>query len=635
MKNMHNNFFSKIRTAALICVLLCIAIFSSAVALAENDTVTVYVAGNPNLYPIEYYDESTKSFKGVIPDILEEYSQKGTYQIEYLDTKKEDVRKQKAENLQAELISGCVQAEFSEQMWQDGIVAFELMCDGINVQYRILFTEIADENLKGSLKEYFAGITASKINTFLVEEAANKKTSLSFGMTIGIIVFSFAFLILLVGAAMYIKKKLFNSMKYKIDPVTGIGNDRYLAEHYGQYVHDKNRILYCAVCFHVNTEKFRRIKGSKETDRFLRFFAAIINEYITVTDIFARVSDGDFAVFKLSEISEKSVKFVEIILNRLKEYNDDGIKEYSEYVSAGLYQLRNDDKDFNMILLKCEQAYTYAYTHGLLYTWCTKEISFAYEGEKELYDHFDTAINNNEFVLYLHFFVDTVSDAIVGAEALSRWNHPQKGLIFPSKYIPLLEKENSVEKLDYYMLNKVCEFLQRRYREKKKDFFVSCNFSRSTFVDKAFADKCIAIIENYEFPREALILELTESAAIIDNDTMYENARKMKEYGTSIALDDFGSGSASFFDLEKYRFDGLKIDKNLVEELSTKEGQIILKGLVDIGHKLNMTVLAEGAETKEQVDKLAQINCDVIQGFYFYKPMPEYEAEKYIEKICV
>lgn len=630
MKKEQSNISSKARVAFVICLFISSLFFSVLLAYAEGKNYTIYVAGNPDLYPVEYYDNDSKTFKGVIPNLLADFSQSGAYKIEYLDTQNNDMRKQKAENLQAELISGCVQSEFSEKMWHDGVLAIDLMQDGNIIEYKILFTKIAGENLKNSLKEYFSNITASEKNSLLISEAIDKKISISFGRWILIIGLAFVILTIFVVFVLYLKKKILNNKKYKIDAVTGIGNDKYLLERYHQLIHDKNRVLYCAICFNVNTEKLRRLKGGSETDRFLRYFTAVIKEYIADTDIFARASDRTFAVFKLSEMTEKSVQFVEVILKRLQEYDDENKKEHLEYVTAGLYQLRNDDKDISMILLKCEQAYTYANTHGISYTWCTKEITFAYEEEKELYDHVDAAIKNNEFALYLHFFVDTAARKIVGAEALSRWNHPQKGIILPSKYIPLLEKENAVEKLDYFMLEKVCEFLQQRYREGKGDFFVSCNFSRNTFVAKNFADKCIEIIDRYEFPREELILEITESVAIIDYDTMYYNAKRMKEYGTSIALDDFGSGSASFFDLKKYKFDGLKIDKDLVKHLSTKEGEIILSGLIDIGHKLNMTVLAEGAETKEQVDKLVKINCDVIQGFYFYKPMPVYEAKKYL-----
>ena len=107
----------------------------------------------------------------------------------------------------------------------------------------------------------------------------------------------------------------------------------------------------------------------------------------------------------------------------------------------------------------------------------------------------------------------------------------------------------------------------------------------------------------------------------------------MKEYGTSIALDDFGSGCSDFFDLEKYHFDALKLDRGLIDALNTQEGQIILDGIIQIGHRLGMTILAEGAESLEQVQTLRKLNCDVIQGFYFYQPIPVHEAKQlYLEQ---
>lgn len=141
------------------------------------------------------------------------------------------------------------------------------------------------------------------------------------------------------------------------------------------------------------------------------------------------------------------------------------------------------------------------------------------------------------------------------------------------------------------------------------------------------------IIENYQFPRETLILELTESGIAHDAEIVYQNAVNMKKYGVSIALDDFGTGYSSFSDLQASRFDGLKLDKGLVENMCTEEGEIILQGIIDVGHRLGLTILAEGVETEVQVQKLVNMKCDVIQGFYFYKPLPLQEATKlYLEQ---
>ena len=126
---------------------------------------------------------------------------------------------------------------------------------------------------------------------------------------------------------------------------------------------------------------------------------------------------------------------------------------------------------------------------------------------------------------------------------------------------------------------------------------------------------------------------MTESGIAHDAEIVYQNAVNMKKYGVSIALDDFGTGYSSFSDLQASRFDGLKLDKGLVENMCTEEGEIILQGIIDVGHRLGLTILAEGVETEVQVQKLVNMQCDVIQGFYFYKPLPLQEATKlYLEQ---
>lgn len=236
-------------------------------------------------------------------------------------------------------------------------------------------------------------------------------------------------------------------------------------------------------------------------------------------------------------------------------------------------------------------------------------------------------LKNNEFEVYIHWFVENKkSRKIVGGEALSRWNHPRRGLLMPSEYVPLMEKKHIVALLDYYIMEKVCQFLEVTDWQQSEDFFISCNFSRDTFAEPDFAERCAEILKRYQFSRKALVLELTETGSAHDKSGVYRNAEKIKEWGISVVLDDFGEGYTSFGDLQSNRFSGLKLDKNLIQNISTREGEIILSGIIEVGHRLGMTVIAEGVETEFQAEKLKDMHCDVIQGFYFHKPMPLREA---------
>ena len=239
-----------------------------------------------------------------------------------------------------------------------------------------------------------------------------------------------------------------------------------------------------------------------------------------------------------------------------------------------------------------------------------------------------TALRQEEFAVYLHFFVDASCGKIVGAEALTRWNHPERGLLMPGQFIPMMEQENCIAKLDYYVLKKVCQTLEELDQQQAGSFFISCNMSRDTFASSTFVQDCMDILQQYSFPRAELILELTESDTAKYSEDIYKNALRLKQQGVKIALDDFGNSLLEFYDLGKYHFDGLKLDKGLIANMDTKEGKIILEEIIHMGQRLEMTVLAEGVETKEQVQALLQMNCPVVQGFYFYQPFPIQEAKR-------
>ena len=193
-----------------------------------------------------------------------------------------------------------------------------------------------------------------------------------------------------------------------------------------------------------------------------------------------------------------------------------------------------------------------------------------------------------------------------------------------------MEREKMISRLDYYCLKEVCFFLESLLEKGVDTFFVSCNFSRETFAAADFAQKVQEILNGFTFPRELLILEITESVSVKNTGQIQQNIIELKKFGVRVALDDFGEGFTSFYDLQKYPIDGIKLDKGLVDHIMTPSGASILKAMIQVGHELNMTILAEGVETDEQVCALQEIHCDVIQGFRFSHPLPRWEATEQI-----
>ncbi|HIX71529.1 MAG TPA: GGDEF domain-containing protein, partial [Candidatus Anaerobutyricum stercoripullorum] len=218
-----------------------------------------------------------------------------------------------------------------------------------------------------------------------------------------------------------------------------------------------------------------------------------------------------------------------------------------------------------------------------------------------------------------------------GAEALIRWNHPRKGLIAPAQFIPVLEKNGFIEKLDYYVWERVCQYIRKWMDEGATPAPISVNMSRVDCSNTNLPDKITHLVQRYNIPPGLLQLELTESAYMDNPDFVNNMIRELRKRGFRIMMDDFGSGFSSLNTLKEIQVDYLKLDmKFLFSHANDFKSKRILSSVVSMAKWLRLKVIAEGVETQEQFDFLRRIQCDYVQGYYFFRPMP---AKEYEEKI--
>lgn len=592
----------------------------------------IYAAGNPDAYPIEYYDSETGSYEGLIPELLKSFSEQTDYDVIYYGADKDDEREQMLANLQVDIISGCDGTEPFVRKSDGWIALAETVKDGKTATYSIYLTDAAPESLDAELRGFLSGVTSDAKTEIMLETVKQRSLAEQAKMKkavigLSIVVFFLAFVII----ALFRKnKRIVRDIKQnkEVDEVTGIGNMEHMAHYYKSLVQDKNRILYSMFYFYFDAERMERAGSYADVVEFLRYTATVLQDYTSDTDILARVSDSGFALLRLTASEKEAKEWFMPALNRIRGFSERYGKTYACDVSVGMYNLKADDRELNAILFNASQSAQSAYREGSDFKVCTDEVIRTLMEEKRLQADIGRGFSNGEFQLYIQFYVDTGNGKIVGGEALSRWEHPEKGLLTPARYISMMEKEGLISQLDYYSLEKACAFLEGMNHAGVKDFFISCNFSRETFSAEDFAVRCKKIMENYQFDRELLIFEITESAAIKNIVSVKKNIRDMKDMGIRIALDDFGEGFTSFFDIQEYPLDGLKLDKSLIDNLGTNPGDVILRAMIQVGHELGITVLAEGVETDEQIRILKEMNCDVIQGFRFHYPIPEWEARK-------
>ena len=246
--------------------------------------------------------------------------------------------------------------------------------------------------------------------------------------------------------------------------------------------------------------------------------------------------------------------------------------------------------------------------------------------------YLDTAIKQEEFLVYFQPKYDC-NEKIYGAEALIRWNYHGKELLSPGQFIPIFETGGLISKLDDFVLRKVCQYLKKWEKEGLPLYPVSVNLSRKSLGNYNMAEHLSSIVDSYGVDHSLIEFELTESAAYDNQNHLVSVISQLKEKGFKISIDDFGTGYSSLSLLDVMPMDTIKIDKSFVDKIrSTPKDcreHAILKHMIAMIKELNLTSLAEGVEEKEQLDVLLEMGCEVIQGFYYSKPLPvkEYEAK--------
>ena len=252
--------------------------------------------------------------------------------------------------------------------------------------------------------------------------------------------------------------------------------------------------------------------------------------------------------------------------------------------------------------------------------------------ESKITESIVKGLENNEFKMYLQFIVDSKTKKIVSAEALSRWHCPERGVVAPVHYIGHMESEGLISKHDFYMFEEACRQLEKWSNTEYKDISISCNFTRITLSEEECVDKLISISEKYNFDKSKLAIEISEDAVERDREIAKRNVRQGKDLGFTFYLDDFGCGYASLINLCDYPVDVVKIDRQILLKTDTKKGRDLFYGIVNLSHDLDLKVVCEGVETKEQNTLVADSGCNYIQGWLYSKAMPLNECDDFIRE---
>lgn len=592
----------------------------------------IYVVGNPEFYPIEYYDRKSGSYQGVLPKLFERMSEETGLEFVYLDGAPLDQRRRKAGNLQAELISGCTGEELEK--WELPLEKSPLILSMESKQgtteIYIAFTSIASEQLKAEVSEYLRGVSSDDLTELLFECVKTDQyrvSSLWWLVAAGVIVFLFAGLCWI--AILFYRYRKKKDQDDFVDILTGIGNRKYFEDRYAKELTGESRAAYVVAYIGFDIIRLNEYYGEAEAELQLAYAADVLEAGKEETDIVARVSGGCFAVAHVTGEETVTQIWIEKLLEQLNDYCKKYGEDYCPWFYAGIYRLTPSDGDCSLVLHHARMGFQRAMERDIPFLYSDPFFLKQAEENRKLVQHTLDGLRNREFRLFLQCIVEAKSGQITGAEALSRWDHPTKGLLRPGSYVELLEKEGQIAELDFYMFEEVCRQLEQWEQEGRK-LSISCNFARTTICSTEFLSRVRKVAKNFHFDYSRLVIEITEDTMETDPEKAFANIRACKEMGFRIALDDLGSGNTSFSDLRDYPLDVIKIDRSILLSAVDEKGIALLGGIIELAHRLKLSVLCEGVETEKQYEMLKMLDCDYLQGYYFYHAVPCEEAERYL-----
>lgn len=388
---------------------------------------------------------------------------------------------------------------------------------------------------------------------------------------------------------------------------------------------------YLMICSDIDNFKLvNDLFGRFAGNNFLIKIADAIKKYSKPEQIYARLESDRFAIFtKKSDFEEDLLtQNSEEILSITQKLH------YPVNFHIGIYEVEDTSMPPSLM---CDRAFmalkTIKGNLQLKIAYYNTEIRKTMIHEQQLIGEFPIALENKQFEMYLQPQVKNDGN-VYGAEALVRWNHPQNSIMPPNNFIPILENKGLITNLDKFIWESAARKLKEWKDNGINDMYISVNISPKDFLYVDIYKTFVDLVKKYDISQKNLKLEITESAVLMNLEAQLILINKLRAFGFQIEMDDFGSGYSSLNMLKDIPFDVLKIDMAFLQATKNQERSIqILHSIIKLSKRLNMPVITEGVETKEQVDFLKDMGTDYYQGFYFARPMPVKDFEsKYIKK---
>lgn len=609
------------KTVAVIGIIM-LCLFPSVRAEAAEE---LYVAGMPDAWPLEYYDSSSNTYQGVLPDMMQAACEKAGITLRYLDPSSEDRRLALARNVQVDLMAtlGLTEQELSDAGLREGILIAAYTEDGTTYRACLAYTKSISPDTVKKLEQALEELESATIQgMYLGHIQAMEKKNIQVDNNKAAYMVSFGILIvLLVVMSMgYVRKKKTAEEIAYLDNVTGGGNFAAWKRTLAEYVVDGNREHYAILFIQGGIDTISHIYGYREAYSALKIFSDVCTKWIRPDrEAFCRFNEYYFIFFVQYQEDGELKERINTLYQDLNRIFEEEKKRYFLDLYTGIYQLKSVDKDPLQAIQFSEVAGEYARTHfmnAVLYSELVeKETISDYAMEHEAIH----GLIHQEFLIYMQPIIDIKERSICGAEALARWQNPRRGLLSPGEFLEVMKKKQLIGKMNLEIYRQGCRFLQKQQSE-GRELYMLFNFTVENIGDEKFPMMLKDMAQLYDLEPERIIIQLNQPSETKEAQLFAQTVKNLREYGFHVWMSALELDSM-FFRLLDSGVNGIKLGSELVRHADQQNGGMVLENVIDLCHKLNLIVLCVGAENREQVKVLEHLDCEYVSGLYFYYPM--------------
>lgn len=399
---------------------------------------------------------------------------------------------------------------------------------------------------------------------------------------------------------------------------------------YAEVTTAENREKHSICYFGFDTQSMTKRHGIEAVHRQKLYAGELLHMLCEKEDTLAQCCGGFVLLCACDDENLAVLRAKELIRTLNARQTEENAGRKTTY-AAGVYRLSASDEKAEQAIFGAQQGWYRAMATKADCCLCDRTMLSNALRNQQLETEFLSGMENEEFCLYLQPVIRTEEQTITGAEALVRWKHNGSEIMHPAQFLTAVENAGHIALLDFVAFRLACRQLEA-WEESGITADISCNFTRQTAEMPDFAVRVAETAGEFRFRHENMILEITEDLAETRNADVRRNLMRCKEMGFRIALDDMGAGVTSFADLRDYPFDILKIDRSILRNAVTSKGEALLGSMIRMAHELGTEAVVEGVETEEEYAMVRKLGADVVQGYLFYRPMPDSAATEALKK---